>query len=63
MSIYDYRDRPAYRNEDWPPYSNRNISKWWTAEHDELLGRLIDRWQWDWYWEVADAVESMTPSG
>ena len=61
MSVYDYRDRPAYRNEDWPPYSNRNISKWWTAEHDELLGRLIDRWQWHWYWEVADAVESMTP--
>lgn len=60
MSIYDHRDRPAYRNEDWPPYSNRNISKWWTGEHDELLARLIDQWQWNWYWEVADAVQSMT---
>jgi hypothetical protein len=61
MSVYDYRDRPAYNNDDWPPYSNRNISKWWTAEHDELLGRLIDQWQWNWYWEVADAVVSITP--
>ena len=59
MSVYDYRDRPAYDNADWRPYSNRNISKWWTDEHDELLGRLIDQWQWHWYWEVADAVESM----
>jgi hypothetical protein len=60
MSVYDYRDRPAYGNEDWPPYSNRNIAKWWTAEHDELLARLIAEWQWSWYWEVADAVVSIT---
>jgi hypothetical protein len=62
MSIYDYRDRPAYRDEDWPPYSNRNISRWWTAEHDELLGRLVEQWQWVWYWEVADAIQAMSRS-
>jgi len=61
VSVYDYRDRPAYGNEDWPPYSNRNIAKWWTIKHDELLGRLIDEWQWNWYWEAADAIVSITP--
>ncbi len=61
MSCYDYRDRPAYGNSDWPPYSNRKISGWWTTEHDGLLGRLIDEWQWNWYWEVADAVVPITP--
>lgn len=62
MSIYDNRDRPAYRNDDWPPYSSRNISRWWAIEHDELMGRLIDQWQWVWYWEVPDAIEVMTRS-
>lgn len=44
---------------DWPPYSNRNISRWWASEHDELIVRLIDKWQWDWYWEVAEAIGTM----
>lgn len=60
-SVYDRRDRPAYRMLDRPPYSNPNIERWWTAEHDELMKRLIDQWQWHWYWEVTDAVVSMTP--
>jgi len=60
-STYDHRDRPAYGRIDWPPYANRNISQWWTAEHDELIKRLIDKWQWHWYVELARAVTSMTP--
>ena len=58
-SAYDHRDRPAYGGIDWPPYANRNISQWWTAEHDELVKRLIEKWQWHWYVELALTVTSM----
>jgi hypothetical protein len=62
MSVYDYRDRPAYDNADQPRYTNRNIGKWWTPAHDQLLEDLIREWQWDWYWEVSDALASRLPS-
>ncbi len=63
MSIYDYRDRPAYEYNltSWESYTNRNISKWWTEKHDHLIEQLIAKWQWHWYWEVVDAVKSITP--
>ncbi|MBN2501266.1 MAG: hypothetical protein JXB38_10850 [Anaerolineales bacterium] len=55
MSIYDYRDRPAYR-DDFRPYANKNIAKWWGQAHDDLILELIKKWQWHWYWEIAEAV-------
>ena len=63
MSIYDYRNRPAYglfKTE--PHYSkNRHILKWWTPDHDELLGAQIARWQWVWYWNITDEIVKITP--
>lgn len=60
MTIYDYRDRPAYRSDAFREYTNRNISKWWGKEHDNLIVYMIEMWQWHWYWEIADAVLSQT---
>lgn len=64
MSIYDYRDKPAYglfKTE--PHYSkNRYILKWWTSEHDALLVAQIARWQWVWYWGITDEIVKSTPS-
>jgi hypothetical protein len=60
MSVHDNRKRPAYRGNLWRPSYNPNISRWWTAEHDELMKRLIDTWQWHWYWALTEAAVSMT---
>lgn len=64
MSIYDYRDMFAYDRDfvlNPPSYRNKNISKWWTPAHDKLLGDLIQKYQWHWYWEISDAVVKITP--
>ena len=61
MSIYDYRDRPAYRSDAFKPYTNQNISKWWGDEHDNLIELIIREWQWNWYWEISEAIISHTP--
>jgi len=60
MSNYDYRDQPAYRNNAFTPYTNQNISKWWGEEHDRLIKLTIDEWQWNWYWEISEAIISHT---
>lgn len=64
MSIYDYRDKPAYglfKTE--PHYSkNRYILKWWTLEHDALLVAQIEQWQWVWNWTITDEIVKSTPS-
>ena len=60
MSIYDQRDEPAY-NDDFHPYHNRNIDKWWTDKHDQLILTLIDQYQWGWYWELHESIEDITP--
>ena len=64
MSIYNYRDKPAYglfKTESH--YSkNRYILKWWTPEHDALLAAQIARWQWVWYWGITDEIVKSTPS-
>jgi hypothetical protein len=60
MSIYDQRDSPAYRN-DFRVYRNRNFDKWWFTDHDKLIAQLIEKYQWNWYWEIADAIETVTP--
>lgn len=64
MSVYDHRDKPAY---DFYPvnseYSeNPYILSWWSSEHDKLVSKLIDEWQWDWPWHVTDEVKKITPS-
>ncbi|MBN2266762.1 MAG: hypothetical protein JW725_00275 [Candidatus Babeliaceae bacterium] len=60
MSIYDYRDRPAYRSDVFKPYKNQNISKWWGKDQDNLIKLTIGKWQWNWYWEISDIVISHT---
>ena len=64
MSIYDYRDKPAYGSlQTEPNYSkSRHILKWWTPEHDKLLAVQIARWQWVWYWGITDEIVKATPS-
>jgi hypothetical protein len=60
MSVYDYRDKPAYRSDAFKPYTNANISKWWGEEHDNLIKLTIDEWQWNWYWEISKAIIAHT---
>jgi len=60
MSIYDQRDSPAYRSS-FDVYRNRNFDKWWSAAHDKLIVQLIEKYQWDWYWEITESIESITP--
>lgn len=61
MTIYDNRDQPAYRDYNWPPYTNPHIERWWTKEHDELVERLIEQWQWYWYWALTEAATAKVP--
>ena len=60
MSIYDQRESPAYRS-DFRVYRNRNFDKWWSAAHDQLIAQLIEKYQWNWYWEISDSIGSVTP--
>lgn len=60
MSIYDQRESPAYRN-DFRVYRNSKFDKWWSTPHDQLIEQLIENYQWNWYWEIADSIESVTP--
>ena len=43
VSIYDNREKPAYRGSSWElEYSsNPYILKWWTPVHDELIAMQI----------------------
>lgn len=61
MSIYDNRDSSAYVFRNEKPYRNRNIEKWWNNTHDKIIERLIDEYQWYWFWEVSDAIIEATP--
>jgi hypothetical protein len=61
MNIYDQRESPAYRN-DFSIYRNRNFDKWWSAFHDQLIVRLIEKYQWNWYWEISESIKSVTPN-
>ncbi|MCB9134192.1 MAG: hypothetical protein H6636_02120 [Anaerolineales bacterium] len=64
MSIYDYRDKPAYRIDRTEPHyaKNRHILKWWNSRLDELLKTQISLWQWVWYWTITDEILKSTPS-
>ncbi len=63
MSIYNYRDRSAYRNfRTEPRYcENSHILKWWSLSHDKLLSEQIEREQWVWYWDITDKILATTP--
>lgn len=61
MSIYDQRESSAYRG-DFRTYRNRNYDKWWSADHDQLLARLIEKYQWNWYWAVSEHTDAITPT-
>jgi hypothetical protein len=43
MSIYDQRDKPAYRHSKIDPQyaKNQYILKWWNSTLDELLATQI----------------------
>lgn len=62
MSIYDYRDRPAYPDFDAPlSYcDNHYINKWWTIEHDAIIKNQIELEQWNWPWNIAEIIVQMT---
>lgn len=64
MSTYNYRDTPAYGPFKTESHyaKNQYILKWWTSVHDELLATQISRWQWVWYWRIADEIVSITSS-
>ncbi len=63
MSIYDYRDRPAYRPFKVEPHyaKNRHILKWWAPNHDQLVADQIARKQWVWSWSITDEIVKATP--
>jgi hypothetical protein len=53
----DPKDNPY----DSVPYHNRNIDKWWSDKHDRLISELIAKHQWYWHFEIADAIDDITP--
>jgi hypothetical protein len=62
MSIYDFRDRPAYERLKVERHyaENKHILKWWTPEHDKILARQIAQMQWIWYWNISDKIAAAT---
>jgi hypothetical protein len=62
MSIYDFRDRPAYERLKVERHyaDNKHILKWWTPEHDKILAQQIAQMQWVWYWGVSDKIIAIT---
>jgi hypothetical protein len=63
LSIYDYRDRPAYGRFYTEPHycENPYILKCWKPEHDELLINQIKKEQWVWYCEIVNEIIIITP--
>ena len=64
MGIYNQRDKPAYGPFKLDDLYSKNpyILKWWTSSLDELIETLISKWQWVWYWGVAEEIVKLTPS-
>jgi len=63
MSIYDYRDTPAYVDLDAPiSYcDNQYINSWWTEDHDKMILSQIELAQWNWPWDISNVIVSDTP--
>lgn len=62
MSIYDYRDRPAYPDFEAPDSycDNQYINSWWTSEHDNLIKNQIEIEQWNWPWDIYNQIVQIT---
>jgi hypothetical protein len=62
LSVYDYRDKPAYSNFSIKSSYCRNshILKWWTPAHDQLIVEQIEKTQWLWYWGITDEITKIT---
>ena len=62
MSIYDHRDKPAYRplNIEIQYSNNIHILRWWFPKHDEILASQIFSWHWVWYWKITDEIVKKT---
>lgn len=63
MSIYDYRDTPAYMDFDAPiSYcDNQYVNSWWTEDHDKMILSQIELAQWNWPWDISNVIISDTP--
>jgi len=57
------KDRDVFENIVVSPTDceNTHILKWWTQSHDELLKKLIEKYQWFWHLDVAEEIINMTP--
>jgi len=61
MSVYDFRDRPAYNFRSDPhDCENSLILKWWSPVHDHLLSECISKEQWVWPWTIASKIVEIT---
>lgn len=62
MSIYDEREKPAYKNFRLQIKDSENpfILKWWTPTHDNLLCERIKKDQWIWYWNIREDILCVT---
>lgn len=62
MSIYDQRDKPAYRYfKVEPGYAeNKHIISWWTSIHDNLISEQIAEYHWMWHCQITEAIVANT---
>lgn len=62
MSIYDFRDRPAYPDFEAPDSycDNQHINSWWTSEHDKIIRNQIEVEQWNWPWDISNTIVQIT---
>lgn len=61
-SIYDQRAESAYR--PFIPYDGEveGDFSWWTSEHDDTVRKTIEKYQWNWGWEIANAIIEVAPA-
>lgn len=64
-SQYDNRISPAYDSVmkglvDPKVVSDPFILKWWSSIHDELIRKLIEKWQWYWFFHITEEVVKNT---
>ena len=50
----DYKNIASY-------CKNPHILKWWNKSHDELIAKLIEEKQWNWYWDITNEILALTP--
>jgi hypothetical protein len=62
MSIYDHRDKPAYRllKTEHHYSKNPNILEWWNSDLDNVLISQISRWHWVWDWSITEEIVKHT---